>query len=141
MGTAISYYSNNRLQPIYYPETALTLSVAIAPSETIAQGTILGELTASPGVYGPYASGHTDGTQTAKVIAEYSMNTDAEGNITFSSTEGTFGGPYGETYTTAPVFYKGTFATGDLVGLDSTAVSALGRLIQGTTTSGILELS
>ena len=141
MGTAITYFSNNRLQPIYYPETALTISVAIAPSQTIAQGTVLGELTASPGVYSPYASGHTDGTQTAKVIAEYGMVTDSSGNITFSSTAGTFGGPFGETYLTAPVFYKGTFATADLVGLDATAVTDLGRLIQGTTTSGVIELS
>jgi hypothetical protein len=69
------------------------------------------------------------------------MVTDASGNITFSATAATVGGPYGETFTTAPVYYKGTFATGDLVGLDAGAVSELGRLIQGTTTNGILELA
>lgn len=141
MGTATTYYSNVRLQPLYYPETALTISVAIAPSQTIAHGTVLGELTASPGVYGPYASAHTDGTQTAKVIAEYDMITDASGNITFATTAGTVGGPFGETYTTAPVFYRGAFATADLTGLDTGAVTALGRLIQGTVTSGVIEVS
>lgn len=134
------YYSDQFLQPYIYPDLARTESVRIAPSLTIARGTVLGELTATPGVYKPYASGNTDGSQVAKAIAKYDMVTDANGNITLSATAGTTSGQFGESLLSVGVWMKGAFNTTELTGLDSGALTTLGHLIQGVLASGVIEI-
>lgn len=86
-----------------------------------------------------YASGNTDGSQIAKTILRYDAAVDSSGNITLGQQTG--GGDHGQTYSYAPVFICGQFSCADLTGLDDTAISKLGRLIQGTHTAGILEIS
>lgn len=56
MGSAVSTYSWNVLQPYMNPEDANETDVALAPSQTLAAGTILGEVTASPGTYKAYSN-------------------------------------------------------------------------------------
>lgn len=120
---------------------AVQFNVALPASISYANGTVLGEIAATPGTFAAYNSSHTDGTQYAKVVLTYDVTTDADGNVTLSSTAGQIGDEWGGTDQGAPVYFAGTFNTGDLVGLDSNAVSQLGRLVQGTVTTGILRIA
>jgi hypothetical protein len=90
------------------------------------------------GMFAAYASGNSDGSQTARAILEYACVTDANSNITFGGATG--GGIWGETQLSAPAFFEGYFDCGDLVGLDATAVGHLGRLISGSVTNGVLGM-
>jgi hypothetical protein len=85
------------------------------------------------GYHKAYASGNSDGSQVAKGIMEFDATADAYGKITFGQQQG--GGDYGVKDYSAPMWYTGVFATSSLIGLDATAVSALGGLIAGTTTT------
>jgi hypothetical protein len=88
----------------------------------------------SAGIYGPYASGNSDGTQNPTGILRYPCVTDASGNITI-------GGDLTVTYLTAPMAYMGDFYCQDLSGLDANAVTKLsGRVVEGTVTHGILHM-
>jgi hypothetical protein len=79
------------------------------------------------GTFKPYASGNTDGSQTAKAISVYDIATDSNGNISLGSSSASLP-PIadGLTTTTAPVYVNGVFYTSDLTGLDSTSISSLG---------------
>ncbi len=90
------------------------------------------------GTYKAYNDNNTDGTQHAKGILRYDCATDSSGNITFGTASG--GGPFQQTSKSAPVFVTGSFRTEDLTGLDAAAVVDLGRLTEGTITSGILRM-
>jgi glycerol uptake facilitator-like aquaporin len=134
--TAIQQYSGIRLDPYMDPENALSFDVQLAASATYAKGQILGEVTATPGVYKIYASGNVDGSQNPRAILPYACTTDASGNITLP-------GEFGMTTKAVPVFFAGTFRTEDLVGLDATGVTNAGgswKLIEGTVTAGILRI-
>lgn len=78
----------------------------------------------------------TDGSQVAKVIAKFDMQTDVNGKVTFSSTSGQAGGPFGQTSDSAPVWITGYFYTQDLTGLDATAITQLGHMERGGYGSG-----
>lgn len=127
--TAVWTFSRNKLMPLYGEKDAKRMSVALIASTTFAQGTILGEVTASPGTYGPYASGHVDGTQVAKCVLEYACSTDASGNITVD-------GEWAVTRKVVSAFLPNqglAYSLGDLTGLDATALTALGgSLAQGS---------
>jgi Bacteriophage lambda head decoration protein D len=127
-------YTAQRLVSFFNPEDARRITVKLPASVTYAKGTVLGELTASPGTYRNYLSGSADGSQVAKVILEYACTTDAAGLITWGN------GEYYERQSGTPAYYSGTFQTADLVGLDAGAVSALGKLISGSVTDGILRM-
>jgi hypothetical protein len=92
------------------------------------------------GVYSPYASGNTDGSQVAKVLAMYDTNVDAAGNVTLSTLPTQFGDDHGGMELSAPVWVSGWFRCEDLVGLDATAIGNLGRLVEGSATKGILRV-
>lgn len=135
--TPIATFGAGRVDPIKGGDDCEVEVVNLKVSTTFAAGTIVGEITASPGTYGPYATGNVDGTQNPVGVLQYACVTDASGNITFG------GGPagtseWGQTSKGAPVYMSGEFSTADLVGLDAGAVTKLGRLVQGTTTSGRL---
>ena len=123
----------DKLQPYMDPEEAREIQVQLGNSLTLAKGTILGEVTATPGVFKAYASGNSDGSQVAKLILAYSVTTDGSGNITIAN-------ELGVTRKSCPAYRKGVFATGDLTGLDATAISTLGRLVIGTSSSGVLSV-
>jgi len=54
--TFVSSYSGNaRLEPLYNAEGAIAQNVALAAG-SYARGTVIGEITATPGTYGAYAS-------------------------------------------------------------------------------------
>jgi hypothetical protein len=133
--SATTQYSGIRLEPYMDPDDALMVDVQLTASVTYAKGTILGEVTATPGVYKAYASGSADGSQIPKAILVYPTVTDASGNATLP-------GEYGATLKAVPVYFAGTFATADLVGLDATALTnkPAWNLVQGSVSAGILRL-
>jgi hypothetical protein len=133
--SATQQYSGVRLDPYMDPDLARAFNVQLPNSVTYAAGTVLGEITASPGTFKAYASGSVDGSQNPRAILIYACTTDASGNITIP-------GEFGVTLKSVPAFYTGVFRSEDLTGLDATALTNNGtwKLIEGTTTAGILKL-
>jgi hypothetical protein len=122
----------NQPQTISITSTALTgSSPTLTPTHTttgVAQN-----------AYAPYASGNSDGTQTARAIMPYDAVTDALGMIHPGSA--TSMGGY-KCPTVAVWTNGGQWNIADLVGLDATAVGQLGQLLTGSVASGVglLEL-
>lgn len=130
-----TFSAANRLDPEFQTKETI-LHVALAVSTTYARGTVLGEVTATPGLYKPYATGNVDGSQTPKGLLKYGCSTDASGNITIL-------GEWGTTHKTAPMIAPGSgiYKTSLLVGMDAGAVTKLGAsLVQGDLTSGLLKV-
>lgn len=90
----------------------------------------------SNGALEPYVSSNSDGSQTPMGILVVEVSTDSQGNVTFGPLP--TGNGFGAVRHVAPVAISGYFNTADLTGLDSNAVSKLGRLIEGTTSVGVL---
>src|SRR5437763_1487183 len=133
--TPVATFGAGRGDPPKSPDECIVEVVGLKALTTYAAGTLVGEITASPGTYGPYATGNVDGTQNPTHILQYACITDASGNITFGA------GPagtaeWGQTYKGAPAYRSGEFSCADLVGLDAGAVTKMGRLLQGTVTAG-----
>ena len=129
--------AGNRLDALYTGEAheeSIQLKPAGSGTVTYTRGTVLGEITASPGVYGPYASGNSDGTQNPNHILRYTVTVDTAGNITGLD-------EWGQAIPAVAAFYAGTFRTQELVGLDSTAITRLNaRLLEGSVTQGIVHI-
>lgn len=123
-------YTGGKFEPIFFQESVRISTVKIAASQTIAKGTLLGQITTG-GAFAPYADGNSNGTQTARAIALYDMITDSSGNITFGSsgTPGDFDAKASE----APVIFGGgAYRAAELVGLDANGLADLGgRYILG----------
>ncbi|HEU4752570.1 MAG TPA: head decoration protein [Armatimonadota bacterium] len=137
--TAITTWTNLKLEPAIHPEDVRTIAVKLGASLSLARGTVLAQKTADSKWYA-YNNANADGTETARAILPYDVQTDASGNVTYSSTASQAGGEHGQKDTSVPVYVKGTFKTADLTGLDAAGVTDLGRLISGTLADGILQL-
>lgn len=128
MPTSATYtYSGGRVDPAMNAGDAMAsmLRVKLKASITYAAGTVLGEVTATPGTYGPYASANVDGTQNASVILTRAVTTDASGNITNAN-------EWGAVESDVSVYTLGQFRIQDLVGLDANAVTKMGgRITEG----------
>lgn len=123
-----------KLDPLYPNDGAQLVDVRLLTG-TYARGTVLGELTAEPAVYGPYAALHVDGTQKARLILAYACVVDSSGAVTLE-------GAAGAAEIDVPAYMGGgsVFNTSELVGLDASAVVDLGAsLIQGTVSNGQLR--
>jgi hypothetical protein len=134
-------FTNTGIVPFYPGFTPKRHGVKLPNSVTYARGTVLGEITATPGVFKAYASGAVDGSQIPKAILEHDCATDASGNVTLGPTAG--GSEWGQTQPYASAFFAGDFATGELVGLDAAALTNRPSwgLINGTVTNGVLRLA
>lgn len=133
-GAVITYTpSTGVLLPLKNPDDANTENLQLAPSATYAAGQIVGEITATPGIYAAYASGGSNGTQKPTHLIMYSCVTDAAGNVFFGSAASS---EWGQSQPYAPAYRNGYFSCADLVGLDAGALAALGRLTEGTIASG-----
>lgn len=138
--TATNVFSGAGIVPMYPEPKGCRHHVKFPNGVTYAAGTVLGELTATPGTFKAYASGNADGSQNPKAILEFPVAVDGSGNITIGSTTGAQS--YTVTAKSAPVFFRGTFSCAELTGLDATGITNSGgwRLINGSTTAGVLEL-
>ncbi len=124
-GTLLGSLTPVKLEPYEDPQSARTVALEFVPSQTIARGTLIAQRT-SDAKATLYAAAHTDGTENPVGPLVYDIVVDSNGLIVY--------GPSGATVDltrgferTAPVYHKGTFLESELTGLDSTAVSALGR--------------
>lgn len=88
--------------------------------------------------WGKYDSGASNGLQTARALAVYDFRTDHAGQVIYGGANST--PEHNLRELTGLVYTKGRFLTGDLVGLDATAAGQLGRLENGSITSGVLAL-
>ena len=116
------------------PLTAMTIALSLTgstPSYTIVHTTT----GAYQNSFRAYASGHSDGSQTARGICVYDFRTDEAGRVIYGGANTV--PEFGERYLTAPIYVKGRFYISDLTGLDSTAVGQLGRLETGTLAQNI----
>ncbi len=137
----ISTYGAGRVDPLRYSDDVIMKAVNLKASTTFPQGTILGEITATPGTYGPYASGNSDGSQNPALILQYACVTDALGNITLGT--GAAGQEWSQTSKGAPCYVPNgqVWSCADLVGLDANAVTKLGGvLLEGTVSAGEVRL-
>jgi hypothetical protein len=139
--TALHTWSGRKLEPFMDPEEAKLIAVRfVASSGLIARGTVLGIVTAS-GLYKAYNNGNADGSEQARAILAVDVFVDANGKVTFTTTNNQVGDEYGNTYLSAPAYVAGTFKTSELIGLDAPAVTDMaGFLIQGAVSDGILRL-
>lgn len=140
MNAAFNTLSFAAVNPIWNPDQARTMSVKIAPSLTLPAGQMLGELTASPGVYGAYDKDNSDGTEVLKAILQYAVTTDSDGIPT------NFIGPFGvgvPAPLSVPAWTSGEFKTTDLTGDSIAAAITAGvlRLEQGNATTGVVVFS
>jgi hypothetical protein len=91
----------------------------------------------TPGYFKAYSNTATDGTGIARCLIAYDAISDASGNIAFGS--GITVGDQSQTSLTVPVYLSGCFATADLTGLTTGAITNLGgHLVSGTLADGIL---
>jgi len=123
-----------RIDPLLSPDRVICLNVAIVPSVTLVKGTVLGEVTATPGTYKAYAAANTDGSQVAKGILEFSISTDASGNITLA-------GEFGQTTKNIPMVLptRNVWASQNITGLDAAGLANLGGVLsQGTLLTGVV---
>jgi hypothetical protein len=119
------------------PVAPLTYTAAFTGGTSPAITNVHTTTGASAGTYAAYASGNSDGTQNPELLMAYTVASDAAGNVYFATTAA---GEWTQSYVSCPAYRKGTFKTQDLIGLDSNAVTKLGRLINGTVTTGIIQL-
>jgi hypothetical protein len=119
-------YNAAKLEPIIHPADARTDIGTLGNSLTLTKGTVLGKKTSDSKLYA-YASGNSDGTQTAVAILMYDVVTDSSGNH-FLGTSTTINSLNLPTKNT-PVYIAGTFSTSDLTGYDATAKTGLGGRI------------
>ncbi len=122
-----------KLEPLTAPELARTLAAKFKPSVDLALGTLLGEYISDPGVYGAYDHVGADGLNVLKGISMYHVVTDAAGLVT------NLGGPLVSQALSAPIYYSGYFACGDVANpteLDDAIAAGYARLVHGTATVG-----
>lgn len=129
MSTQTFTFSSQKLQPAIEPDDAMEQPFKVAASTTLARGTVVGEVAASPGTVAAYASGHSDGTETPIGVVAYDVVSDADGNVFFADAARS---EFGESEKTVPVFIKGYFLSAELPGLDAGAISKLGKKVGST---------
>ena len=128
--TAVNFYVNGLFaKQVVVVSNATGAVTIIAPAASSA--------VAPPTVNGAYKA--VDGSQIPIGLAFLPMATDPAGRITFGATAS--GNAFGANRYAENVIIGGYFNTADLSGLDANAVAKLGRLVTGTTTSGVLVLS
>jgi hypothetical protein len=123
----------NRLDPYYEGNEAPVVNINLGNSLTLAKGTVMGELTATPGTFIAYASGNADGSQIPKGILQYAVTTDGSGNATIANEQGL-------TQKAVPMYIGGIFNIADLTGLDANAVTKLGgNIVMGIISAGLFQ--
>ncbi len=132
MSLVTKTYTGLKLQPYLDEDSAVVEAMVFGVSLTIAKGTVVGIKT-SDGKWYAYDDALSNGLEVARGIAQYDFTTDSNGDVTI-------GGDSGATHKTAPVYLKGFFATSELTGLDANGVADLGRLVSGTTSTGVLDV-
>lgn len=114
--SAIVTYGGLRVEPVKAVEES-HLDVIKLVNGTYAAGTLVGEVTASPGTYKAYTSGASDGSQIPSHVLEYPVIVSSS-KIYLGDT---VGGELQIEIPGAPAWRNGLFDIADLVGYDATA--------------------
>ena len=141
--TAVNTFGNQKLEPYYAGVPHVLESVKLPASVSYPKGTLLGELTATPGTFSAYAAANTDGSQFPKAILPYDVTTDASGNASIAGLA-----PFGlvAATPTVPAYFKGAFRSEELRQTGAGAIDAGAvagpymKLINGTVAAGAVEL-
>ena len=138
--TPVQIYSANRLDPLFDPDRAREMPIGLRAGDTPAAGTVMGEVTATPGTYRAYATGNVDGSQNPSCILRYGVTSVVAATAPDIGVIISYLGDYGYTAKVVPAFYHGVFATQQLVGMDATVAGKLaGVILEGSYTAGILQ--
>lgn len=137
----VTTFTVQKLEPYMKPEEATTISIKLGNSLTLAAGTVLGRKTSDNKWYA-YATGNSDGTETAQAILQYAVATDSSGNAFFGAAASS---EFGESSLTVPAYISGIFHIGDLTGLDAAGLADMnGNLVFGDsatdTTLGVIRI-
>lgn len=136
-GTSQATWNPDAVEPqLGYP--AIWQEIKLAASTTFAKGTVLGEVTASPGTFDEYATGNSDGTQTARCILARQVTTDAAGLIYDGAQVPNE--EIGYSVLTVPAIFSGVLKIEDCVGLDSGGLADLGGKVIAGSISGAAGL-
>ena len=137
--TATDTFSIGGLLPQRPNATNECIAVKLKASTTFQQGSLLAEVTASPGVFVPYDGTKSDGSEIPRGLLKYGVTTDANGGYAV--------GPFGGVRYDAPAYFGGSFFTADLPQsgagkIDATALTknTAWHLEQGSVSSGILNI-
>lgn len=123
MSTTVATFAQIKLEPYINPQFARTKAARFAPSLTIARGTLVGQTTAT-GLYTPYLSGASDGSQVPVGITVYDIVVDASSNVVIG-TSGSVAGILLSSDGTSEIYWRGAFLESELIGLDANAVTVL----------------
>jgi hypothetical protein len=137
LDTVLNTYTNDPITSGVPGTELVLLHVNLKASETYLKGSAIGEITATPGTFGPYASGASDGTETPTAIVPFTCVSASSGLITV----GTTADPAGLTHKSVPAIFGGYVRAQDIVGLDADLKSHLGKLIKGTASAGIFKIN
>ncbi len=133
--SAILDFTVGKLEPAFAPDMARTDRFKVK-SGTYVKGEVLG-FVAATGAVGAYATGNSDGTETAAVIAQYNMYRDGT-NVSLTDDGALL---TGETNTTAPCYICGFFECDELTGLDANGVADMNaRVLGANLVSGVLAM-
>lgn len=134
MPIIVATFSLDLLQPAIPSDDAIEFPVKLAQG-TYAKGQVLGEVSATPGVFKAYASGNSDGSEDPKAVLRYGCTVASDGTIS-GLTE------HGEVLKSVPAYFGDvTLRCADLAGLDANAVSAMGaRVLTGDVSSGLIRI-
>lgn len=135
MGAAVATYglAAGFVQPLKNPDDANIDLVQLTASTVYPAGTVIAEVAATPGVYGPYATGGAGGLANPTHILQYSVTTDATGQIFMG---GAAVSEWTQPMPAAPAYRNGYFNCADIIAPDTGWVAKMGRLVQGTATAG-----
>lgn len=114
--SSIATWSGARVEPVKAVEESHLDNVKLA-NATYAAGTLIGEVSATPGTYKAYASGNVDGSQNPTHVLEYPII--VSGGVAYLGD--TLLGDVGAPLATIPAWRGGVFDIADLVGYDATA--------------------
>ncbi len=128
--TPVITWSPAKLEPYIHPDKAEQVVVKLAPSLTLAKGTVLGRITASD-LWAAYNDALSTGVEVARAILGHDVATDAGGLHYYGAQASS---EYGEAHLHAWAYISGDFAVADLVGLDANGLADMkGSLIYGDT--------
>lgn len=135
---ATTTFTQSKVVPFINPNLAAVKDIKIGASKTLVAGTIMAQVTATPGVYDAYATGGAGGLGTPLGILMYDVTTDSNGVITSIS------GPFavGQADMNVPMWYAGVFKCDDIHG-DTVAhaiTDGLGKIIEGDSLTGLWRI-
>jgi hypothetical protein len=122
MPITLATLTPTKLEPYMDPQAARTVALQFSASQTLAKGTVIGQITAT-GKAKAYATGNVDGSQNPVGFLAYDIVVDASGNVVYGPSGSAVDLTRGSEIT-APVYYKGTFLQSDLTGLDAGGITA-----------------